>query len=100
MLTKIIFAKIFEWRIRVSIPVPLECKSSALPSELIPLENVESQLLLISVAMKIDVTLKEKINICFTKMSKWRIRVSIPVPLECESSALPSELIPLENVQL
>jgi hypothetical protein len=89
-----------KWRIRVSIPVPLECKSSALPSELIPLENVESQLVLISVAMKIDVTLKEKINICFTKMSKWRIRVSIPVPLECESSALPSELIPLENVQL
>ena len=26
---------------------------------------------------------------------KWRIRVSIPVPLECKSSALPLELIPL-----
>ena len=25
----------------------------------------------------------------------WRIRVSIPVPLECKSSALPLELIPL-----
>ena len=26
----------FDWRIRVSIPVPLACKASALPFELIP----------------------------------------------------------------
>ena len=35
---------------------------------------------------------------CFPEFSwilqKWRIRVSIPVPLECKSSALPLELIP------
>ena len=38
----------------------------------------------------------DKINIpdCSTQYF-WRIGVSIPVPLECESSALPSELIPL-----
>ena len=34
------FLPYFEnWRIRVSIPVPLECKSSALPLELIPLAS-------------------------------------------------------------
>ena len=27
----------------------------------------------------------------------WRTRVSIPVPLECKSSALPFELVPLHN---
>ena len=32
-------------------------------------------------------------NMCLN-LQKWRIRVSIPVPLECESSALPLELIP------
>ena len=29
------------------------------------------------------------------KWKKWRTGVSIPVPLECESSALPFELVPL-----
>ena len=28
----------------------------------------------------------------------WRIRVSIPVPITCEASALPFELIPLDTV--
>ena len=32
---------------------------------------------------------------CFREKIYWRIRVSIPVPLECKSSALPLELIPL-----
>ena len=31
----------------------------------------------------------------FKEKMNWRIRVSIPVPLECKSSALPLELIPL-----
>ena len=29
----------------------------------------------------------------------WRTGVSIPVPLECESSALPFELVPLQVKQ-
>ena len=50
-----------------------------------------------SVGIKIQLPLRAKINICLRKMIEWRIRVSIPVPLECKSSALPSELIPLAN---
>ncbi len=29
----------------------------------------------------------------------WRTGVSIPVPLECESSALPFELVPLKELR-
>ena len=38
--TKLIEATTISWRIRVSIPVPLACEASALPFELIPLDNV------------------------------------------------------------
>ena len=31
-------------------------------------------------------------------LQNWRIRVSIPVPLECKSSALPLELIPRTKI--
>jgi hypothetical protein len=31
---------------------------------------------------------------CLKKFKKWRRRVSIPVPLACEASALPCELRP------
>ena len=31
---------------------------------------------------------------CFFKIAKWRIRASIPVPLACEASDLPIDLIP------
>ena len=33
-----------------------------------------------------------------TKKFPWRTRALIPVPLECESSALPFELVPLSSV--
>ena len=32
------------------------------------------------------------------KLISWRTRVSIPVPSECESDALPLELVPHENL--
>ena len=33
--------------------------------------------------------------VVISKKHNWRTGVSIPVPLECESSALPFELVPL-----
>ena len=35
--------------------------------------------------------------VVYVLKSEWRTGVSIPVPLECESSALPFELVPLDR---
>ena len=35
--------------------------------------------------------------VVYVLKSEWRTGVSIPVPLECESSALPFELVPLDS---
>ena len=38
--------------------------------------------------------------VVISKKYNWRTGVSIPVPLECESSALPFELDPLKMVEI
>ena len=60
-----------KWRCGVSIPVPLACKASALPSELHPLHN--------RVCMSV-VSLEKSRG---EKKKEWRCGVSIPVPLAC-----------------
>ena len=47
----------------------------------------------LSISTKIDKTIF--LMVVISKKYNWRTGVSIPVPLECESSALPFELVPL-----
>ena len=41
---------------------------------------------------------KKKISFLFTAEKDWRIWVSTPVTLPCKASALPFELIPLQQI--
>ena len=61
------------------IPVPLECKSSALPLELIPLVHWFYSPIFSLYPRELHL----KMNYNYKEHRNWRIRVSIPVPLEC-----------------
>ena len=72
MTTIIILVLKSEWRTGVSIPVPLECESSALPFELVPLDSLQRKTRCGNVEYAV-----------FAENSYWRTGASIPVPLAC-----------------
>ena len=103
------------WRSRVSIPVPPACKAGALPFELHPHRTPEQAGKYPTVWVQ-DHGVKSKLRqpgvepgakaweasmlpIHHWRTSKrvWRSRVSIPVPADCEPTALPSELHPRDR---
>ncbi|KAL4480029.1 hypothetical protein ABPG74_020545 [Tetrahymena malaccensis] len=80
---------------RVSIPLPQEPQSYALPIELHPLDEIYEITYQFHVAL-LKNEIRVQIHISFQSGCGWR--VSIPLPQEPQSYALPIELHPLHDI--